>query len=135
VRIVAVTGTGTGVGKTISSAAIAAAALRNGERVAVVKPVQTGVLACEPGDLAVVHELTGLADLHEFDRYPEPLAPATAARRMGRPGLEIGVIADRIRRLSDRDLVIVEGAGGELVRFNTDGQTFLDLVVELATEL
>ena len=49
-----VTGTGTGVGKTVVTAAIAACARQHGTRVAVVKPVQTGVQLAEPGDLARV---------------------------------------------------------------------------------
>jgi dethiobiotin synthetase len=117
-RVVVVTGTGTGIGKTVTTAALAACALRSGQRVAVVKPVQTGVRPGEPGDLAEVQRLTGLADLHEYVRYAEPLAPATAARRLGEPGPDPGELAARIAGLADRDLVIVEGAGGALVRFN-----------------
>jgi dethiobiotin synthetase len=117
-RIVVVTGTGTGIGKTVTTAALAACALRSGQRVAVVKPVQTGVLPDEPGDLAEVQRLTGLVDLHEYLRYAEPLAPATAARRLGEPGPDLDELAAKIAELADRDLVIVEGAGGALVRFN-----------------
>ncbi len=127
-RVLAVTGTGTGVGKTVTTAALASCALRAGQRVAVVKPVQTGVRPGEPGDLAEVRRLTGLADLHEYLRYAEPLAPATAARRLGDPGPDLDELADRIAGLADRDLVIVEGAGGTLVRFNQRGQGILELV-------
>jgi dethiobiotin synthetase len=122
-----VTGTGTGIGKTVTTAAIAAAALGRGRRVAVVKPVQTGVAPGEPADLAEVARLTGLADLHECVRYREPLAPATAAGRLGQPGPSLPVLADRIAELADRDLVLVEGAGGVLVRFNAAGQGLLEL--------
>ncbi|MEO6701332.1 MAG: dethiobiotin synthase, partial [Jatrophihabitantaceae bacterium] len=120
-RVLVVTGTGTGVGKTVTTAALAACALARGERVAVVKPIQTGVLPGEPGDLAEVGRLTGLTDLQEYVRYAEPLAPATAARRLGEPGPELAGLASRIGQLSDRDLVIVEGAGGTLVRYNETG--------------
>lgn len=123
-----VTGTGTGVGKTVTTAALACCALRAGQRVAVVKPAQTGVRPGEPGDLAEVHRLTGLADLHEYVRYPEPLAPATAARRLGEPGPSLDALAARIAELADRDLVIVEGAGGALVRFNGRGEGLCELV-------
>ncbi len=122
-----VTGTGTGIGKTIVTAALAACALQAGRSVAVVKPVQTGVLPDQPGDLAEVARLTGLTDLHEYVRYREPLAPATAARRLGRFGPELAELAGRISELADRDLVLVEGAGGVLVRFNTAGQGLLEL--------
>lgn len=133
-RILLVTGTNTGVGKTIATAALAACALRNGEAVAVVKPVQTGVGPAEPGDLAEVQRLAGLTDVHEYVRYAEPLAPASAARRLGQTGPAIAELAGRIRELEDRDLVIIEGAGGALVRFNAAGQTLLDLAVDLSIE-
>lgn len=133
--VVVVTGTGTGVGKTVATAALAACALRAGRRVAVVKPVQTGVGPGEPGDLAEVRRLTGLADLHEYARYPEPLAPATAARRSGQPGPDVAELAGRIAALADRDLVLVEGAGGALVRFNARGEGLCDLAAAVRQAL
>jgi dethiobiotin synthetase len=131
VKIIVVTGTGTGVGKTVTTAALAAGAMRAGQRVAVVKPIQTGELPGAPGDLAEIQRLTGLSDLHEFVRYAEPLAPATAARRLGEPGPAIEDLADSIAELSDRDVVIIEGAGGALVRFNNQDQGICDLAARL----
>ena len=130
-NIVVVTGTGTGVGKTVVTAALAACAMRAGLRVAVVKPVQTGVRPGEPGDLAEVGRLTGLTDLHEYARYAEPLAPATATRRLGQSGPDIAELAGRIAGLADRDLVVVEGAGGALVRFNDRDEGICELVSAL----
>lgn len=130
-RCLLVTGTGTGVGKTVATAAIAAVALGHGHRVAVVKPVQTGVAPGELADLAEVARLTGLADLHEYFRYAEPLAPATAAGRLGQPGPAMAELADRIAELADRDLVLIEGAGGVLVRFNAAEQGLLALAAAL----
>ena len=90
---------------------------------AVVKPVQTG----GDDDLAAVRRLSGVDDLHELARFAEPLAPATAARRAGRPGLAPAAIAAAVERLDDRDLVLVEGAGGLLVRYDDDGGTLADV--------
>lgn len=129
-----VTGTGTGVGKTVTTAAVVACARRAGRRVAVVKPVQTGVGPDEPGDVAEVARLSGHTDVHELVRFAEPLAPATAARRVGQPGPGIGELAAGIRDLAGRDLVIVEGAGGALVRFNSRGETLLDLIEQLGDD-
>ena len=135
-----ITGTGTGVGKTITTAAVAAVARARGQRVAVVKPAQTGELPGEtpggppgwPGDLAVVHALTGLDDLHELARYPDPLSPEAAARTAGRPPLDLRRAADHIAALAeDRDLVLVEGAGGLLVRYDPAGSTIADLAAML----
>ena len=122
-----VTGTGTGVGKTVVTAAVAALALSRGGRCAVVKPGQTGMAAGEPGDLADVGRLSGCADLHELVRYPDPLSPAAAARRSGLPPLDQAQAVQLLLALDDRDLVVVEGAGGLLVRFDEDGLTLADL--------
>ncbi|MGH3907303.1 MAG: AAA family ATPase, partial [Pseudonocardiaceae bacterium] len=79
-----VTGTGTGVGKTVVTAALAALAVAAGRRVAVLKPAQTGVRAGEPGDVDEVRRLVGPSvTCRELARYPDPLAPATAAWRAG----------------------------------------------------
>lgn len=120
-----VTGTSTDVGKTVVTAAVAALALDRGATVAAVKPAQTGVAADEPGDLAVVTALAGVADAFELVRYPDPLAPAAAARRCGAAPLDPVALYDRVLAL-DHDLVLVEGAGGLLVRFDEEGTTLAD---------
>jgi dethiobiotin synthetase len=125
--VLVVTGTGTGVGKTIVTAAIAALARAGGERVAVLKPAQTGVAADEPGDLADVARLVPGVTTRELGRYPDPLAPATAARRAGASPVTPVQVAAAARDLAaDHDLVLVEGAGGLLVRFTDDGGTLAD---------
>ncbi|MEV5518704.1 AAA family ATPase, partial [Streptomyces flaveolus] len=48
--VLVITGTGTEVGKTVATAAVAAAALAAGRSVAVLKAAQTGVRPDEPGD-------------------------------------------------------------------------------------
>jgi dethiobiotin synthetase len=127
VSILIVTGTGTDVGKTIVTAAVAALARDRGSRVAVVKPGQTGVTVNDPGDLDVVRRLAVVDDLHEHARFPDPLAPAAAARLSGRPPLDVAASIASIRELATtRDLVIVEGAGGLLVRYDDDGATIAD---------
>jgi len=70
--------------------------------------------------------------VQELARFGEPLAPATAARRAGRPGVAPTAIAAAARELADnRDLVLVEGAGGLLVRFDDDGGTLADVAALL----
>ncbi|MFI0373114.1 dethiobiotin synthase [Actinomadura sp. 1N219] len=126
--VVVVTGTCTGVGKTVVTAALAAVAAVRGASVAVVKPGQTGVRDGEPGDLDEVRRLAGLDDVHEFARFPDPLSPAAAARRAGVPPLRLADVAKRVRDLSaDRRLVLIEGAGGLLVRYDDEGATIADL--------
>jgi dethiobiotin synthetase len=123
-RVILVTGTGTGVGKTVVTAALAARALAAGRRVAVVKPVQTGLQTGEPGDLADVVRLAGPVETHERARLSDPLAPDTAARRAG---VDIPSVAEhaayvtRLARRGDLSVVLVEGAGGLLVRLDREG--------------
>ncbi|MFF2662530.1 dethiobiotin synthase [Kitasatospora sp. NPDC058032] len=133
-RVLFVTGTGTEVGKTVTTAAVAASALRAGLRVAVLKPGQTGVGPDEPGDAEEVGRLAGPASpapdrltLRELARYPEPLAPDTAARRSGLPYLAAEDVAKEVGGLAERhDLVLIEGAGGLLVRYDEQGRTLAD---------
>ena len=81
VSVLVVTGTDTGVGKTVATAALACRARLAGVDVAVCKPVQTG--SPRDDDLADVARLSGVSALHGDWRYPEPLAPVAAAERAG----------------------------------------------------
>ena len=130
--VLVVSGTGTGVGKTVVTAAIAALALARGERVAVVKPAQTGTGAGDVPDAETVRRLTGLTDTHELARFPDPLSPEAAARAAGLPPADLRAAAEYVAELAEfRDLVLVEGAGGLLVRYDPDGGTIADLATAL----
>ncbi|MEU7320668.1 dethiobiotin synthase [Streptomyces griseoviridis] len=130
--VLVITGTGTEVGKTVTTAAVAAGALAAGRTVAVLKAAQTGVRPGEPGDAAEVARLAGAVSTAELARYPDPLAPATAARRAGRAPVRPWEIAEAAAKLAtEHDLVLVEGAGGLLVRFDADGGTLADAAVRL----
>ncbi|MEV6164565.1 dethiobiotin synthase [Streptomyces sp. NPDC052052] len=124
--VLVVTGTGTEIGKTIVTAAVAAA--HRDRRVAVLKPAQTGLAPGEAGDAAEVARLAGRhVTAVELARFPEPLAPATAARRADLRPVRPHEIAEAAGKLAtDHDLVLVEGAGGLLVRFDDDGATLAD---------
>lgn len=127
--VLGVTGTGTEVGKTIATAAIAA--LRD-DVVTVLKPAQTGLRLNQPGDVDTVARLVPHVETMELVRYPDPLAPAAAARRSGIPTLGVPEVVEGIEE-ADADLVLLEGSGGLLVRFSDDPVlTFADLLVELA---
>ncbi|MEU6844529.1 dethiobiotin synthase [Streptomyces sp. NPDC046716] len=123
-----VTGTGTEIGKTVTTAALAAVAVRAGRSVAVLKPAQTGVAPDEPGDVAEVVRLAGdRVTGMELARYPEPLAPGTAAARAGLPPVRPAEIAEAAGKLAaSHDLVLVEGAGGLLVHLDGQGATLAD---------
>ncbi|MFD7628859.1 dethiobiotin synthase [Streptomyces sp. NPDC059851] len=126
--VIVVSGTGTEIGKTVVTSAIAAAAAAAGRSVAVLKPAQTGLEPGVPGDAADAVRLAGPSVTGvELARYPEPLAPDTAARRAGMPTLSPDEIAGAAAELdASHDLVLVEGAGGLLVRFDGAGHTLAD---------
>ncbi|MCA1710928.1 MAG: dethiobiotin synthase [Actinobacteria bacterium] len=126
-----VTGTGTGVGKTAVAAAVACLAAARGDRVVVVKPAQTGEPDGGGGDIAEILRRAPAARGVELARYPDPLSPAAAARRSGRPALTMTQCAEAVRS-APADLLLVEGAGGLLVHYDDDGFTMADLAAELA---
>ena len=144
--VLIVSGTGTGVGKTVVTAALAALARASGNRVAVVKPAQTGIArstdtpataaTADPNpeipDMETVTRLSGVTDTHELVRYPDPLSPEAAARVSGLTPLDMTAAADYVAKLAtERDLVVVEGAGGLLVRYDPAGATIADLAIAL----
>jgi dethiobiotin synthetase len=128
VTVLVVSGTDTGVGKTVVTSAIAALAVAANCRVAVLKAAQTGVTAAQTSDVHEVRRLVGPSvTCRELARFPDPLAPATAARRADVPPVTPLAIADAARQLAaSHDLVLVEGSGGLLVRFDDSGGTIAD---------
>ncbi|MEV0144076.1 MULTISPECIES: dethiobiotin synthase [unclassified Nonomuraea] len=134
--VLIVSGTDTGVGKTVVTAAVAALARLRGSSVAVVKPAQTGVAPDEPGDLDEVIRLSGVTTTFELARYPAALSPAAAARAAGAAPVSLAGAAERIGELAETHrLVLVEGAGGLLVRFDEDGGTIADLARMLGAQV
>jgi len=129
--VLVVTGTGTGVGKTVVSAALACHARQAGIDVAVCKPVQTGTDAGDD-DLAEVARLSGVTELAGLARYPQPLAPAAAAEQAG---MALPTRDQVLRLIGDLDrpgrLTLVEGAGGLLVELADAGVTLRDLALDL----
>lgn len=134
--IVVVTGTGTGVGKTVVTAAVASLAAARGASVAVVKAAQTGVGPDQPGDIDDINRLAGITDLQETARFPDPLSPAAAARLSGRSPVDLSRVAQVVLEIAaSRRLVLVEGAGGLLVRYDEEGATVADLAHALDAPL
>jgi dethiobiotin synthetase len=126
-RIWFVTGTDTGVGKTIVTAALAVALSRGGRDVAVYKPTQAG-LEDGDGDIDTVRRLAGLQDVHEGIRLRHPMAPVAAAEMEGVALPSIDSHLNTIGELArGHDHVLVEGAGGVLVKLDSYGHTLPDI--------
>jgi dethiobiotin synthetase len=135
VSVLVVTGTNTGVGKTIATAALACHARLAGIDVAVCKPLQTGT-ADGDDDLAEVRRLSGVSELHGLARFPEPLAPAAAAARVGMALPTRAELTAWVREVDGpRRLTLVEGAGGLLVELGQGGVTLRDLASDLAASV
>ncbi|SEH03749.1 dethiobiotin synthetase [Nonomuraea solani] len=133
--VLVVTGTAAGVGKTVVSAALATLALARGSSVAVVKLAQTGLADAADGDVDRVIRLSGVTTTFELARFPDPLSPAAAARFAGMPAASLSGAAGLVRELAESNrLVIVEGTGGLLERFDEDGATVADLARTLRAQ-
>jgi dethiobiotin synthetase len=130
--IILVTGTDTGVGKTITTAALTAALQGRGRSVAVYKPCQSGAAAGD-SDTTEIVRLTGLPTAETGVVLQEPLAPVAAAAVDGKALPPLPAHADRIRELAaSHDHVLVEGAGGLLVELDSAGGTLAELGALLA---
>lgn len=114
-----VSGTGTGVGKTFSTAVLVRYLANKGHDVLPVKLVQTGELPGE-GDIFTIERLTGITG-EEFTRFRDPLAPNLAAHREGVEPIQFDPLVAWLRGFDDPDrIIVVEGAGGLLVRLGED---------------
>ncbi len=118
-----VTGTDTGVGKTLASCGLLHALARHHARVVGMKAVAAGAEPAGHGgwaneDTLALRAASTLAVPPELDNpvlLPDPMSPHIAAQRAGR-SIEIAHIVDSYRRLAQQaDAVVVEGAGGFLV--------------------
>ncbi len=117
-----ITGTDTGVGKTLVACGLAALLRESGYKVGVMKPVETG---CEekngllfPQDAFYLKEASGcetpLEKICPY-RFKEPLAPSMAAERKG-VKIDISLLDKLYGEISSvHDVTLVEGAGGLLV--------------------
>ncbi|MAG91735.1 dethiobiotin synthase [Candidatus Woesearchaeota archaeon] len=131
-----ITGTDTGIGKTVITGCIAAALLRNGKKVAVYKPIQCGNLLkgnVSSPDLKLVKDLSGIDDKNLFNDYGFKLAasPHLASEQENKK-VDINLIKNCLELLQkEYDFVLIEGAGGLMVPITRE-YTVLDLIHELA---
>lgn len=132
-----VTGTDTGVGKTLVAGGIAALFRESGIDVGVMKPAESGCRrengVLIPADAIFLKEMSGCRD--ELDlitpyALEHPLAPGLAAE-LERVHIRLEVIREAYFTLASRhEVVLVEGAGGMLVPLTSD-LLMADLVKEL----
>ena len=134
-RGIFVTGTDTGVGKSVLAAAICAGLAARGERVAALKPVVTGL--DEPsGEWPRDHELLAAAasagqapEAVAPYRFGPPVAPHYAAELAG-VRIEPARLLELARAAAEANALVVEGVGGMMVPITT-GYLVRDLAVDL----
>src|SRR5690606_7245899 len=135
-----ISGTDTGVGKTIVAAGLVLALKQRGLNVGYMKPVESGcpVLDGEvvPQDVRFVREVAGIRD--DLDlmcpyRLKAAAAPSIASR-LEDVHVDIGYIVDQYFQLSlMHEIVVVEGVGGLMVPLNNN-DLVTDLVLQLRSE-
>ncbi|WP_298435328.1 dethiobiotin synthase [Geobacter sp.] len=135
-----ITGTDTGVGKSVVSAALARLLHRRGVNVGVMKPVTSGCIERDGALVSEDAELLAWAAGGSLDddcapyRLRTPIAPSVAAAREG-VKIDFTRIREAYERLAQRhDFVIVEGAGGLMVPLS-GGMLVADLVTALKLPL
>ncbi|WP_255434681.1 dethiobiotin synthase [Auritidibacter ignavus] len=147
-RYVLMTGTDTGVGKTIATAALAATLSATGGKVIMVKPIQTGHITPDDperekleahytdvvteSDAQIIARLTGIETFtHLTLRLPMAPVPAARAENAVLPTAgEHATVIDDLATRTGADHVLIEGAGGVLVDFG--GHTLADLAHALS---
>jgi dethiobiotin synthetase len=127
-----VSGSGTGVGKTRVTAALAHTARQHGRTVQIIKPVQTGVILPEPSDAEIVAQLAGLAPdcVYTLRRYRAPLSPLAAVAAENAQ-LDIKEIIREIFNLPPVDIRLIEGAGGAAVPLGPNGWDWMEFADEI----
>ncbi|MDF0644162.1 MAG: dethiobiotin synthase [Nitrospira sp.] len=130
-----ITGTDTGVGKTVVTAALTVHMKRKGAAVGVMKPIETGIMTSRlaQSDAARLQAVTecddALGAICPF-QFELPLAPLAAARAERRQ-IDLGVIQKVYRLLSRRyEYVVIEGVGGVHVPLGPRIEV-LDLIARL----
>jgi dethiobiotin synthetase len=128
-----VTGTDTGVGKTLVSAALLHALARHHRRVVGMKPVAAGLIDHQgqwvSEDVLALRAASNVSVPAELDNpvaLPDAMAPHLAAERVGRTVTVAGLRTAHRALKEHADVVLVEGAGGWRVPVN-DRETLADL--------
>lgn len=140
-KVLFVTGTSTGVGKTMVTRAVAAGLNRDGRRVCAIKPVETGCAPHAEDAMAIARAAEHAPAEHQgFYRAQPPLAPAAIASPP--PPHVSGLVravadfahgtADAIRTDAPPQVLLVEGAGGVRVPLNAR-QDMAHLMTELSS--
>jgi dethiobiotin synthetase len=135
-----ITGTDTGVGKTVVAAGLVPALRARNLNVGYMKPVETGCPLLDgevvPQDVRFIREVCGIRDDVDLMcpyRLKAAAAPSIASR-LEDTHIDIGYIVDQYFQLSlMHEIVVVEGVGGLMVPLNNN-EVVTDLILQLGLE-
>jgi len=133
-----ITGTDTGVGKTVITAGLLGALRKRGMNAMAIKPIQSGgvlrdhqLISEDAYFYGVVTDLPYTTCELNPICLQAPLAPAVAAEAEG-VTIKLDTILEHFRRISAKhQLTLVEGAGGLIVPLTGAGETMADLAVSM----
>ena len=130
---VLVTGSDTGVGKTVVVGALARILSSRGRRVQIVKVLETG--QPEERDAARAARIAGLSEEASvtLESLPEPLAPVAAAAAAGRT-IDFEALVAAVGRLDPVDWRLIEGAGGIATQVDAQGRDWADFGAAVAAD-
>jgi dethiobiotin synthetase len=121
-----ITGTDTGVGKTLFTAALAASLRKLGVNVGVMKPVATGLLQktdFKSSDVSILHDAVKASDSQDEINpifMPLPISPYDASKILDIP-FDKKIIFEQFRKLKNKhDVMLVEGIGGIMTPLTKD---------------
>ncbi len=134
-----ITGTDTGVGKTLFTAALAASLRKMGINVGVMKPVATGFLqktGFKSSDVSILHSASKVNDTEDEINpifMPLPISPYDASKILNIP-FDKKIIFEQFDKLKKRhDVMLVEGIGGIMTPLTKD-YFVADLIKEMGLE-
>jgi dethiobiotin synthetase len=132
--ILFVTANDTNMGKTFVTALLIDCLIQKYDKIAVVKPIESGLRSINKSDLMFIRNINkknlNKIDFFNFYSFEEPLAPLTAAI-LTKTNIKKNKIIDNIYKLSNfYDIVVVEGVGGLRVPIGKNFEV-IDLIKEL----
>lgn len=132
-KTILVTGNDTNIGKTFFTRRLVEQLIERGERVQVVKPIETGVMEAHDAPWVVAGLDPLRVSAHTLYTFQAPLAPVAAAERE-REVLSFEDIVGKIKKLPDVDYRVIESAGGIAVPIAQTGEDFRDLAMRLEVD-
>lgn len=138
-KIIFITGTDTYIGKTVVTSLLAKTLIRSGEKIGILKPIETGCtldakMNLVPEDASYLWEISGKKEKLEdiiLYRFSLPLAPAVSEKLEGKE-INLKELKDFILSKADKNkITLVETAGGLLVPIKGN-YTSADLIKDCA---